>query len=252
MSIIHEALKKAQQKSEASPAFNEIKDYSFTESPLFFKGRKIALGSIFLVGISFIMAILFFLPGENDLGQTSFSESENPPSIEKNTTKVLSVPVLQNLSSGQNPSVLDKGISMLKAEDLAQAEMYFLEAVALNPFSPEAHNGLGFLYKKQDRLEKAKGHYREAIRLNPDYAEAFNNLGVLMDQTGEIQEAQTLFQRALHLRPGYSDAHLNFAISLERAGFLEKAKKQYKQFLSYAPTEQAGLIEKIKTRLKHL
>jgi len=252
MSIIHEALKKAQQKSETSPPSSEIKDYSFTESPLFFKGRKIVIGSISLVGISFIMAILFFLPGENDLGQTSFSESENPAPIEKNTKAVLFTPVLQNLSSGQNQSVLDKGISMLESENLVQAEMYFLEAVALNPFSPEAHNGLGFLYKKQDRREKAGEHYREAIRLKPDYAEAFNNLGVLMDQTGEIQEAQILFQKALHLRPGYSDAHLNFAISLERAGFLEKAKKQYEQFLSYAPTEQAGLVEKIKTRLKHL
>jgi curved DNA-binding protein CbpA len=50
-----------------------------------------------------------------------------------------------------------------------RAEEHFMRAVKLDPWNPEAHVGLGLLYKKSGLTVKAKKRFEKALSLDPDH-----------------------------------------------------------------------------------
>ena len=50
-----------------------------------------------------------------------------------------------------------------------RAEEHFMRAIKLDPWNPEAHVGLGLLYKKSGLVVKAKKRFERALSLDPDH-----------------------------------------------------------------------------------
>lgn len=50
-----------------------------------------------------------------------------------------------------------------------RAEEHFMRAIKLDPWNPEAHVGLGLLYKKSGLTVKAKKRFERALSLDPDH-----------------------------------------------------------------------------------
>jgi Flp pilus assembly protein TadD len=77
--------------------------------------------------------------------------------------------------------LIDLGIAHHRAGNLEKAEEYLLQALAINPEHPSAHNELGIIYRETGRFEEARQSYLAALAIYPGYHHARRNLAILCD-----------------------------------------------------------------------
>ena len=82
-----------------------------------------------------------------------------------------------------------------EARDSAQ------RALAIDPFSAEAHTSLGFAAQMSGDTEEAQREYRLAIQIDHEEWLAHRLLGALLGRLGNHEAASPLLQRAIALRP---------------------------------------------------
>jgi tetratricopeptide (TPR) repeat protein len=255
MSLINEALKKAAKDSQP----DDSPDSAYPQKLLFIaagpasnRSWLVTLGGLaVIVGVAVVAwqqpatrQLVIDLVG---LGGAPAPRTVQPPATPapERATPASPPPIDRLLVERQ----LETGIAAYRNRELKQARPAFVAALALDPASAVAHNGLGLVDKAEGRLPEAERHYQEAVRLFPDYAEAHNNLALLYDQRGDTDRAIVEYNTALTLRPNYPDARLNYAIALERAGRRVEAKQQYQRFLADAPPDLADVAGKVKAHM---
>ncbi len=81
-----------------------------------------------------------------------------------------------------------------EARDSAQ------RALAIDPFSAEAHTSLGFAHQMSGDLDEAQREYRLAIQIDHEEWLAHRMLGALLGRLGNHDAASPLLQRAIALR----------------------------------------------------
>ncbi|NOT31469.1 MAG: protein kinase [Planctomycetes bacterium] len=90
----------------------------------------------------------------------------------------------------------DGNVAFLQeARDSAQ------RALAIDPFSAEAHTSLGFASQMGGDTEEAQREYRLAIQIDHEEWLAHRLLGALLGRLGNHEAASPLLQRAIALRP---------------------------------------------------
>ena len=138
-------------------------------------------------------------------------------------------------------------------------------AIALNPRSAAAHNGLGLLAVDEGRAadavkaferataidsnnasywtnlgnaRRAAGDragaeqaYRRAIDVDARAADAANGLGVLLVEASRPADAAPWFERAIAAAPDLVEARLNLGIALQQTGQTARAAEAYRQVL---------------------
>ena len=114
---------------------------------------------------------------------------------------------------------------------VSQAIEAYRKVLELNPEAAGALVNLGTIYYRQRKFAEAERYYLDAIAADPAYPLAQFNLGNLYDEQGRIVEALDHYRKALHLNPRYADAHFNLALLCERAGEALKAVHHWKCYL---------------------
>jgi predicted AlkP superfamily phosphohydrolase/phosphomutase/tetratricopeptide (TPR) repeat protein len=143
------------------------------------------------------------------------------------------------------------------------AERLFREALAEDPFSPEAaarlyeilrprgeaatlepivaralernensvahQNLMGLILESRGRMAEAERHLRRAVELDPDYAGVLANLGALCARTGRAAEAIRILGRAVEKEPGNFEARINFGAALGKSGRHRDAILQFEE-----------------------
>lgn len=104
-----------------------------------------------------------------------------------------------------------------------QATRYYRQALALNPTLVEAHNNLGNLYIRQQQMTAAIDEFQAAIALNPNYAMVRNNLGSAYFLIGEEALAIQEFIAALRIDGAYVSPYYNLASLYARRGDVGQA-----------------------------
>jgi tetratricopeptide (TPR) repeat protein len=104
-----------------------------------------------------------------------------------------------------------------------QAKRSYRQALALNPILAEAHNNLGNLYIRQQQMTAAIDEFRAAIALNPNYALVRNNLGSAYFLIGEEVLAIQEFIAALRIDGAYVSPYYNLASLYARRGDVGQA-----------------------------
>lgn len=120
-----------------------------------------------------------------------------------------------------------------------QAEAAYKAAVALNPESAEAYDGLAALYNSTNRLDLAADAAARAMELHGaggggDATSAYNT-GAIMMNSGKVTEARAQFQRAIQLDPNMAEAHFQLGMTYINEGNVGEAIKSLEQYLSLAP-----------------
>ncbi len=118
-------------------------------------------------------------------------------------------------------------------EDLMEkARQSALEAVRLDPHSPEAYTALAGVQQMEWDWADSDASYRQAISLDPKSPVAYRRYGGLLAQFGRFDEALALMRKGLELDPyDYpSQAAYGFTLALSRR--FEEAEKQLKWTLS--------------------
>ena len=116
--------------------------------------------------------------------------------------------------------------------DLAKAEEYFQQAIALDAAHAPAHAGLAAAYALQpfygsgtfeDRSPKAVAAARRALELDSSLAEAHATLGLVLVSSRDWGASAAEFRRALQLNPNYATAHHWYSYYLRFANRLNEA-----------------------------
>jgi tetratricopeptide (TPR) repeat protein len=109
--------------------------------------------------------------------------------------------------------LLARGRKLHEAGRLADAEIFYRQALAAQPNNANALNLLGIVAhqmasvklvaarEQRAKLDEAIALYRQAIRIKPNYAEAHANLGVALEQQGKLEDAREAFEKAIEAAP---------------------------------------------------
>jgi tetratricopeptide (TPR) repeat protein len=124
-----------------------------------------------------------------------------------------------------------------------QAKQHYRQALALNPGIVEAHNNLGNLYVRQHQFAAAIGEFQAALALDPHYAIARNNLGSAYFMLGEEALAIQEFLAALHIDGAYVSPYYNLASLHARRGDVEQSIAFLTKALAIEPTVLSWLQE---------
>jgi tetratricopeptide (TPR) repeat protein len=114
---------------------------------------------------------------------------------------------------------------------IEQAVEAYQKVLECNPSAAGALVNLGTIYYRQRKFAEAEKYYVDAIAADADYPLAQFNLGNLYDEQGRVNEAAEHYRRALSLNASYADAHFNLALLCERTGDTLKAVHHWKAYL---------------------
>jgi tetratricopeptide (TPR) repeat protein len=104
-----------------------------------------------------------------------------------------------------------------------QAIYYYRQAIDLNSLLLEARNNLGNLLIHQRQIAAAIQELRAALAIDPDYVLARNNLGSAYLLNGEEGQAIQEFLAAVHIDRAYVSPYYNLALLYARRGDVEQS-----------------------------
>ncbi len=260
MSIIHKALKKAEQDTHQPDTTGVIVDVQDEDA----EGnmRKYILMGMVILSLAVVGYFRFYKGKEAPLAPLSPQITSSPAS---NSAAMLPTPppamsqsdVAKELDNSLDPSVstaglTEIGIKKMESGDYEGAKKMFESVVFREPRNAEAYNNYGLALKKLGKSEEAFEQYRKALSIDPDFAECTNNLGVLYMVSRNLPEAENQFQKAIQLKPDYSDPYLHLGMVLEARGDLTGAKKNYQAFIDKSKGIGADVLVKVQNRMAAL
>jgi Tfp pilus assembly protein PilF/4-amino-4-deoxy-L-arabinose transferase-like glycosyltransferase len=116
-----------------------------------------------------------------------------------------------------------------------EAKAHYLQAIAADPDSVEAHFNLARLLLAKGEVEPAIEHLQQAHRIDPRDSDVLVNLGGVYLNLGRPAEAVSYFEQALAIAPQNATAHYNLGNALLLTGQPEKAVDHYRRSLELAP-----------------
>jgi putative PEP-CTERM system TPR-repeat lipoprotein len=121
--------------------------------------------------------------------------------------------------------------------DLAAAERFLRQAIALDSTFLEAYDALGRLYITQRKLDAARAEFEAVAERDPKPVGALTMVGIILETQGDVPGARARYERVLQIDPEAAIAANNLAwIYAVNGGDLDVA-------LQLAKTAQKGLPE---------
>ena len=179
---------------------------------------------------------------------------------------------------------VERGESLMRADDLETALAEFREAAQLDPQLAVAHSNMGVIYRRMgdyeqaiecfvnairfdpfdfadtlnlaqlyhftQRLRDAVQAYLHAVELRPDHFEAQLNLGVCYQQLGDHTQAVYYFQRAIELDVNRPHAYANLGVALDSQGKHYEAVRAYKEALERDSRQPLVLVNLAQAYMK--
>jgi Flp pilus assembly protein TadD len=116
----------------------------------------------------------------------------------------------------------------------------FTRALDENPANVQALENIGTLEMQRGNLAGARHALERAVAIDPKSARAHNGLGVVAMRTNRPEDAFAEWKRAVALAPGDFDALYNLASELDAAGRRDEARPFLERFAREAPAAQYG------------
>lgn len=247
MSIIHDALKKAEEAKTEKINVENLVSSSVSSSDKNSKRKAPSPKVIVVVALIFMVCVAFAFFGQKVAKSVlpiiqSFSKPK--PVLEQQIVIVPELDPAQKLEAELKikeieaqkkkdsvQKMADEFVSLYDNGSFEEAVKVMEELVKEIPTDPILYNNMGLVYKRAGNTSKALEAYSKALALNPDYPEALNNIGTVYLAKHDYVQAKDSFLKALNLRPDYLDACLHLAIAYEKNDELEKAKLHYREFL---------------------
>ncbi len=244
MSIIHDALKKAQSAGKDTGP----EDQKFGKGPPLKKRypRSVLMVVVIIVGVLALGTIVWRI-GTVIRARSIMAKAvvSIPVQSEKVSVGNNAVPLKSTDGSGSGKliEVLRNTERLLRIGDLNAAEKGFRKVLESGAGDrSELLSNLGLTLKRMGKYKEAMEMFNEALKIRPDFAEALNNRAVLFRKMKQYAEAETDLKRALELRQGYSEAQFNLAAVYEASGKKLKALDAYRSYLSN-PDRDPGLVD---------
>jgi tetratricopeptide (TPR) repeat protein len=274
MSIIHEALKKAEREREPRPAGLPL----YGSARMARRRWRWSVTAGMLIGLTTLGAMSIWLWLQSQGGdfsvKTATPKAQDPAAIvlggedqtEQQAVVAQPLPITRPLAvvrpseSDQISSPAASSALALEAQATAQitfergqeaefkgqweeAKRYYRQALTLNPTLVEARNNLGTLYAHQRQLTAAIDEFQTAIQFAPNYAIVRNNLGSAYFLIGQEELAIQEFLAALRIDGTYVSPLYNLASLYARRGDTGQAVAFLTRALAIEPAVLTWLQE---------
>jgi tetratricopeptide (TPR) repeat protein len=133
-------------------------------------------------------------------------------------------------------AVLQRGIKLADAGDLAGAIAAHEAALAMDPSLVQAHQNLISLYSRAGQLDKVEAEYRAVRAANVNGADVEYDYGVALGMQQKWDAAAEAYRRAIAINPLHAQAHNNLGQIFERQRNVEEALAEYRRAVSASPT----------------
>ncbi|HKQ23532.1 MAG TPA: tetratricopeptide repeat protein [Burkholderiales bacterium] len=94
-----------------------------------------------------------------------------------------------DVAASDDPNFLE-GRKALESQDWKKAVDLFSKAVQSDPKNADAHNFLGYAYRKAGKVDSSFNHYNEALKLNPKHKHAHEYIGEAYLLTDNLTKAE--------------------------------------------------------------
>lgn len=89
-----------------------------------------------------------------------------------------------------NDANYQEGKKAIEAQDWNKAIELLSKAVQAEPDNADAHNFLGYAYRKTGKFDASFAQYNEALKLNPNHKNAHEYMGEAYLLTGDLPKAE--------------------------------------------------------------
>jgi len=237
MSLIHDALKKAQAPSPdaAKTEFPQfLQDVPDGEGKPKLNVRTIVL-AIILVGTIGFLVYQKFSPEKPPKPAAAVADKSAATTVEDEKSRQAEVSRLK-----------EEAIKAFRQNNLDDAWVRLSTASQIEPRDAQLWNNMGLVSKRKGDIAKAREFYEKALQIKPDYPECLNNLAILDMDEGNFELAQERLVKALSLNPQYADAAFHLAVVAEEREDIRLAVSFYKKFLSLAKDGEPQLLEDVR------
>ena len=143
------------------------------------------------------------------------------------------------IDAGHADSLHLMGLLCVVAGQNDLAIEWFAQAISRNPNVADYFSNLATALVNCGRLDEAIKSLDRALVLKPDWAEPWFRMGQLLQQQSRAEEAVLCFDRALEANPRYLEAANAAALAHFNAGRYEEAIARFERSIEIDPT-QAG------------
>jgi len=126
-------------------------------------------------------------------------------------------------------------LSVLRAGDHRDDEVFARRWLETNPTSPDAHHVLGLALARRGEHERAVAEFEAALASSRDSADVRVNLAASLVALGRWNAAERELRAALDIDPGHPEAHANLGLALAGAGRTAEAERHYRAALAANP-----------------
>lgn len=137
-----------------------------------------------------------------------------------------------NIQPNTPDLLFNLGIVNTKLDLLDDAIQAYEKAIHYQPGFFEAFGNLGTIFQQQGLLKKAIQYYQNGLKINPQDARGYFNLGTALRDHGDLVAAVNAYGQAVTLFPNYVDAHNNLGETLRDQGEMQAAFSAYQKALS--------------------
>jgi Flp pilus assembly protein TadD len=243
LSIIHEALKRAQSSGGTGAGAGEGTGggpgLSGPSSPpprppltRVLVAVALAVGAVALVRMGFLFLNGWEgrvrMPEPARLSIPSTGPGPGPSAVSPAPTAA--APAFAKASAGKEEAGAEE---LFYLGDLDGAERLLRQALA-GPGAPDpvAANNLGLILKRKGASREALGFFELALRERPAFPEALNNRAVLLRKMGRAAEAEADLRTAIALDPSLAEAQLDYGVLLDSLGRKGEALRVYRGYLA--------------------
>ena len=240
MSLIHDALKKAQSPEQGSPK-GEFAQFlgEATDEKDKKKSIRIIILAVVLVGsIVYITYNKFF----------STRQGTEPRHANLKTSAA------GDAQSKQIEARRLKGdaVRAFSQNRLDEAWIRLTTAGQLDPLDYEIWNNMGLISRRKGDMIKARDLFEKALQIKADCVECLNNLAVLDLDEGNVSQAREKLSKAMSINPNYADAAFHMAIIEDQQGETRLAIAYYKKFLELKKDAPQKLIDDVRRHVGDL
>lgn len=240
MSLIHDALKKA-QKDDQVPIGSGLTAF---QDPI---GEQKPGGSrrVIVIAVILVAAIGFY-------AYRKFSAPAAPAPVPAVAPALPGTGPDQAAVATGPDAMKRKAVDAYRTDDLESAWADIQAAALAAPQDAEVWNNYGVIARKRGELQKAREAYTKAIELKPLYPEALNNMALMEMQADNPTKAKELLEKALNAAPAYPEANFHLGLIYDKAGEKQKAAEYYKRFLEVSGSFPNTVVEGVRDRVMEI
>ena len=124
---------------------------------------------------------------------------------------------------------------LAQTNNFSSAKLLFEKVIQIKPDFVEAHYNLGIIFQELGNYQKAIDSYKTAIKIQPNHLKTYINLGSLLKLLNENQKAINYFEKAIQIKPDFVEAYYNVGLIFLDTEDHQKATNYFERAIQIKP-----------------